>query len=39
MPSYLADSSGLLDVFTNDARWVAWSLEALDRAFAGGSVL
>jgi predicted nucleic acid-binding protein len=32
MTSVLVDANVLLDVFTQDARWLAWSAEALERA-------
>lgn len=38
MAEYLVDSSVLLDVFTNDVRWMQWSLDTLERAAADGTV-
>jgi predicted nucleic acid-binding protein len=32
MPAILVDSNVLLDVMTEDARWLAWSASALERA-------
>lgn len=32
MTAVLVDSNVLLDIFTEDARWFAWSSEALERA-------
>ena len=38
MPAYLADSSVLLDVFTDDRVWAEWSVNQLERASANGIV-
>jgi len=38
MPSYLVDSSVLLDVFTADQEWLEWSVEQLEKAAREGSV-
>ena len=38
MAAYLADSSVLLDVFTADPVWAEWSVAALERASADGTV-
>lgn len=38
MPAYLADSSVLLDVFTEDRVWAEWSVNQLEQASADGIV-
>jgi len=38
MASYLVDSSVLLDIFSADPRWMGWSLDQLDKAYAEGTV-
>lgn len=38
-PGTFLDSSVLLDVFTEDARWLEWSEEALAAALAAGPVV
>jgi predicted nucleic acid-binding protein len=38
-PGTVVDSSVLLDVFTEDATWLAWSLEALKTAAASGPLV
>ena len=38
MAAYLADSSVLLDVFTEDPVWAEWSVDKLERAAADGTV-
>lgn len=38
-PGTLVDSSVLLDVFTEDARWMAWSRDALAGALARGPLV
>lgn len=37
-PGVFIDSSVLLDVFTEDARWLAWSQEQLTRAAQRGAI-
>jgi predicted nucleic acid-binding protein len=38
-PGTVVDSSVLLDVFTEDRRWLAWSLDALKQAAARGPLI
>jgi predicted nucleic acid-binding protein len=38
MPSYLVDSSVLLDIFTADEQWVEWSVGQLEQAATDGSL-
>jgi predicted nucleic acid-binding protein len=38
MPSYLVDSSALLDIFTADPVWAEWSIRELEKAWADGTV-
>jgi predicted nucleic acid-binding protein len=38
MPDYLADSSVLLDLLTEDPHWSTWSLRAIQEAWESGDV-